>query len=80
MEQAAKASGFEFPGLDVPRNAKEVYSLRYVDFIIPMVKAIQEQQAEIEDLKAENGRLKSVETELSKITAAFAGAGISVEK
>jgi hypothetical protein len=48
VEQAAKESGFAFPGIDVPSNDKEVYSLRYVDFIMPMVKAIQEQQGIIE--------------------------------
>lgn len=58
VEKAAKESGFDFPGIDIPKNEKEVYSLRYVDFIMPMVKAIKElnaiiekQQKEIEELK-----------------------------
>jgi hypothetical protein len=45
VEKAAKECGFNFPGIDVPRNDKEVYALRYVDFIMPMVKAIQELNA-----------------------------------
>ncbi|MFY9307482.1 MAG: tail fiber domain-containing protein [Bacteroidia bacterium] len=48
VEKAAKESGFNFPGIDVPRNDKEVYALRYVDFIMPMVKAIQELNSEKE--------------------------------
>jgi hypothetical protein len=44
VEIAAKECGFAFPGIDVPSNDKEVYSLRYVDFIMPIVKSVQEQQ------------------------------------
>ncbi len=45
VEEAAKESGFDFPGIEVPRNSNEVYSLRYTDFIMPVIKAVQEQQA-----------------------------------
>ena len=63
VEKAAKESGFNFPGIDVPHNDKEVYSLRYVDFIMPMVKAIQEQQVIIETLQKQNEALiKRIET------------------
>ena len=54
VEQAAKDSGFEFPGIDVPTNDTEVYSLRYVDFIMPLVKGMQEQQAIIDKLTSIN--------------------------
>lgn len=59
VEQAALDCGFDFPGLDIPNNEKEVYSLRYTDFIMPLVKAIQEQQIIIENLKTENKKLSS---------------------
>jgi hypothetical protein len=48
VEKAALESGFDFPGIDVPKNDKEVYSLRYTDFIMPLVKAVQEQQVIID--------------------------------
>ena len=53
VEKAAKECGFNFPGIDVPKNDKEVYSLRYVDFIMPMVKAVQELN---DSLKLENAK------------------------
>lgn len=59
VEQAAKDCGFVFPGIDVPQNDKEVYTLRYVDFIMPMVKSIQEQQVLIDALQKENLDLKT---------------------
>jgi hypothetical protein len=48
VEKAAKECSFEFPGLDVPENESEVYSMRYVDFIMPLVKAVQELDAKSE--------------------------------
>jgi len=59
VEKAAIESNFNFPGIDVPKNDQEVYSLRYVDFIMPMVKAMQEQQKQIEELKKQITELQS---------------------
>src|ERR1035437_4595655 len=63
VEKAAKESGFNFPGIDVPRNSKEVYTLRYVDFIMPMVKAVQELndslKMNVQSLKFGNNSLSS---------------------
>ncbi|GIV30121.1 MAG: hypothetical protein KatS3mg028_1187 [Bacteroidia bacterium] len=72
-----KASGYtHFTGIDIPKNEKEVYSLRYVDFMMPMIKAIQEQQKLIENqkqrieaLEAENKTLKSQKAEIEKMKA-----------
>lgn len=48
VEAAAKKSGFEFSGVDKPQNDKDHYALRYAEFVVPLVKAVQEQQAVIE--------------------------------
>lgn len=60
VESAARQCGFNFPGIDVPNNEQEVYSLRYVDFIMPLVKAVQELSKENQNLKQtiENQSLK----------------------
>jgi trimeric autotransporter adhesin len=39
---AAKESGFEFPGLHMPKNEHDVYAINYTEFIMPLVKAFQE--------------------------------------
>jgi trimeric autotransporter adhesin len=64
VDKAAKECGFEFPGIDIPRNESEVYSLRYGDFIMPMVKAIQEQQSMIE---AQNDIINQQKSELEAL-------------
>ena len=37
-----------------------MYSVRYSDFVVPLVKAVQEQQAIIEALQKENEALRAV--------------------
>jgi len=52
VEQAAKECNYDFSAVVKPENEKSQYRLSYAQFVVPMVKAIQEQQAIIEDLKA----------------------------
>jgi trimeric autotransporter adhesin len=45
VEAAANKIGFNFSGVDKPKTDKDQYSLRYAEFVVPLVKAVQEQQA-----------------------------------
>jgi trimeric autotransporter adhesin len=54
VEQAANKVGFKFDGLNVPQNENETYSLSYSQFVVPLVKAVQQQQQQIELLKKQN--------------------------
>ena len=58
VEQAAQAVGYPFDGVHAPANAREHYSLIYSQFVVPLVQAVQEQQAQIEALKAQNAALQ----------------------
>lgn len=71
VEKAAKESGFNFPGIDVPRNDKEVYTLRYVDFIMPMIKGMQEQQTMIDSLKTSTASLKDYMNQQDSVISAL---------
>lgn len=42
VEKTAKQIGYDFSGVDAPKNSKDVYGLRYADFVVPLVKAVQE--------------------------------------
>lgn len=53
VEQAANQIGYNFSGVDKPKNDKGIYGLRYAEFVVPLVKAVQEQQQMIDSLKAE---------------------------
>jgi len=58
VEQAAIESGYYFSGVTAPANENTPYSLSYAQFVVPLVKAIQEQQELIEELRAEIEELK----------------------
>ena len=49
VEKAAQDLGYDFSGVDKPQNDKDTYSLRYAEFVVPLVKAMQEQQQTIEN-------------------------------
>jgi hypothetical protein len=44
VEQAAKKTGYIFDAIKVPANNDEYYGLSYSLFVVPLIKAIQEQQ------------------------------------
>lgn len=58
VEKAAAASGYAFSGIDKPKNDSDPYGLRYSDFVVPLVKAMQEQQQMIRQLQQEIAELK----------------------
>jgi hypothetical protein len=51
VEQAAQETGYDFSGVDAPTSDKGMYGLRYAEFVVPLVKAVQEQQQMIQDLQ-----------------------------
>jgi hypothetical protein len=69
VEKAAKAIGYDFSGVDVAKNEKDLYGLRYAEFVMPLVKAVQElskmndeKDAKINDLEARLARLEAIIT------------------
>ncbi len=58
VESAAEQVGYDFHGVDKPRTADSFYGLRYAEFVVPLVKAMQEQQEMIQALQEENNLLK----------------------
>src|SRR5262249_19111764 len=42
VEKAAQKIGYDFSGVDKAKNDKDLYALRYSDFVVPLVKAVQE--------------------------------------
>jgi trimeric autotransporter adhesin len=58
VENVAQELGYDFSGIDKPDNENDYYGLRYAEFTVPLVKAVQEQQKMIESLKEEVRQLK----------------------
>ncbi|MCC6600038.1 MAG: tail fiber domain-containing protein [Crocinitomicaceae bacterium] len=55
VDEAANEIGYDFSGVD---REGTLMSLKYAEFTVPIVKAIQEQQAMIVEMKTENETLK----------------------
>ncbi|PKP22234.1 MAG: hypothetical protein CVU05_04840 [Bacteroidetes bacterium HGW-Bacteroidetes-21] len=60
VEKAAQSLNFDFSGVDRPKDENGQYGLRYANFVVPIVQAIQEQQKMIEELKKENEELRKL--------------------
>jgi len=59
VEKAANSIGYNFSGVDKPENdQKTLYGLRYSDFVVPIVKGMQEQQQTIKTLQNQNSQLQ----------------------
>ena len=53
VEQAADQINYDFSGLEKPAHHQDNYSLRYAEFVVPLVKAVQELSVENQNLKLE---------------------------
>ena len=65
VEEASNSVGYDFSGVHKPVNEKDLYSIAYAEFVVPLVKATQEQQEiietqenKIEQLEQENIEIK----------------------
>jgi trimeric autotransporter adhesin len=60
VEQAAKETGYEFSGVDKPKTGTGLYGLRYSEFVVPLVKAVQELSKQNEELQKQIDELKAL--------------------
>jgi hypothetical protein len=67
VEAAAQSIGYEFSGVDVPQNESSLYGLRYAEFVVPLVKAMQEQHALFEEMQKQIRALQQENVELRKM-------------
>lgn len=61
VEAVIKKSGFVFSGVETPQHEGDLYALRYEEFVVPLVKAVQELSA---NGKAEKKEISSLVSQL----------------
>jgi len=59
VDEAAKKSGYQFSGVHIPQNDKDVYALNYSEFVVPLVKSVQELSKQNDELKSMLASLQS---------------------
>lgn len=62
VQKAARDVGYDFSGVDPAKNDKDLYGIRYAEFVVPLVKAVQELSVENDELKS---RLTKLEEAIS---------------
>ena len=66
VEKIAKEIGFDFSDIDSPKNENDFYGLRYAEFVVPLVKAVQEQQSQIQNQQSQIHNQEKIIAELTK--------------
>jgi hypothetical protein len=60
VEAVAKKMNYDFDGVDAPKNDNDFYGLRYSEFVVPLVKAVQELSVKNDSLQNEIEELKNI--------------------
>ena len=66
VEKAANDAGYDFSGIIRPKTEQDHYSLSYDAFVVPLVKAVQEQQ---QIIRQQNKRLEEQDKKLTALQA-----------
>lgn len=73
VEQAAKRTGYNFSGVISPGKEQQHYSLSYDAFVVPLVKAVQEQQQLIDKQQKhildQDKKMAEIQEQLNEIKA-----------
>ena len=71
VEKAAEEVNYNFSGVDKPDNENTLYGLRYSDFVVPLVKAVQELSAKNDSLQSQNNDLQGRMAKLEMLVNQF---------
>lgn len=73
VEEAAEKLHYDFSGVDKPQMQDGLYGLRYAEFVVPLVKAVQELSKMNDDKDAiigqQNNKIGNLESRLAKLEA-----------
>jgi len=73
VEALVKKTGYVFSGVDAPKNENDPYGIRYAAFVVPLVKAVQELSADVEEQKT------LIEQQQKQIEVLLAGLNSKIE-
>ncbi len=74
VEKAAKSIGYDFSGVDAAKNSKDLYGLRYAEFVVPLVKAVQELSAAND---AKDAKIDNLQKQIDELKQMINGKNIS---
>jgi len=63
VEAVAKKLDYDFSGVDKPKTKDGLYGLRYADFVVPLVKAVQELSKQNDTLNSKMSQFENLKIE-----------------
>ncbi|SEP29726.1 tail fiber domain-containing protein [Niastella yeongjuensis] len=66
VDQVVKKNGYHFNGVHTPSSETDNYSITYDEFVVPLVKAMQQLNTKVETLSKENDLLKKQLLEITQ--------------
>ncbi len=73
VEAIIKKSGYVFSGVESPQNERDHYSIRYGEFVVPLVKAVQELTAIVKEQEKKSEEQQLAITELKQKLGVYEG-------
>ncbi len=70
VEKVLQELGADFSGLDKPKSKDGYYQLRYAEFVMPLIKAMQELNAKNEKLEARLAELEALKEKIKVLEGA----------
>ena len=65
VEKVIRELNYDFSGLYKPQSENDVYGISYADFVVPLVKSVQELSRQNEELRQEVAELKNMLLDLA---------------
>lgn len=78
IEDIVNKTGYVFHGVEVPQNENEHYSIRYAEFVVPLVKAVQELSTNDKEQKQVIQELKNELLSLKEELAEYKGGSLGL--
>ena len=73
VEATAKSVGYDFSGVDKPKNDKDFYGLRYAEFVVPLVKAVQELDNKTNEVQQLKTQLQNQQKQIDELKMLIQG-------
>lgn len=77
VEEVIKKTGYVFHGVEAPQSENEHYSIRYAEFVVPLVKAVQELNTLLKEQSVQHA---AEIAELKEQLKSYEGAGKSLSE
>jgi len=70
VEKTAEKLGYDFSGVYKPQNDKDIYGLSYSDFVVPLVKAVQQLSQQNDDMKKDyENKINDLQQQVNQLKA-----------